>query len=124
VAQTGDAAVVAALAAHAGPGVVAWTEPGSGAVPFVHDPSVGTRPWERLHVEGGPEALRALLAEDEARGRSAGATADLRHLLEIAAAPDAAEPVGRVAASAGPAADDPADRLAAWLLARTDLKDL
>jgi hypothetical protein len=124
VAQSSDPAVLGALAAHPGAGVVAWTEPGSGAIAFVHDPATGARPWQRLHVDGGVEVLRTLVAEEESRGRSGGAAADLRHLLEIASAPGTTEPVGATAPATGAAADDPADRLAAWLLARTDLKDL
>lgn len=126
VAQSADPAVLAALAAHRGPGVVAWVEEGSGAVPFVHDPAAGARPWERMHVEGGLEVLQARLAELEGPGRSRVHAADLRHLLELATPPVGAG-VGAeapAATAATPAGDDAADRLAAWLLARTDLGGL
>lgn len=126
VAQSADATVLDRLAAHEGPGVVAWVQDGSGAVSFVHDPAAGARPWERLTVEGGLEALRARLTELEGPGRSRVHAADLRHLVELATPPvgggsaDAPAP----APGATPGGDDAADRLAAWLLARTDLAGL
>jgi hypothetical protein len=92
------------------------------AVEFAHDPAAGVRSWERLHVAEGLEALAARLAEIEGRSaRAAGAGGELRHLLELATPPDAAV---ESAAAAAPASSDPADRLAAWLLARTDLAGL
>jgi hypothetical protein len=128
VAQTSDAALLPALGRHAGPGVVAFCEADSGAVSFVHDPPAGARTWQRLHVAHAPDALRTRLADLETRGRTPGAACELRHLLELAEPPDVADaaPVaaGTATAAAGPAAADPADRLAAWLLARTDLDGL
>jgi hypothetical protein len=122
VAQSADDAVLAALGAHDGPGVVAFMEADAGAVEFAHDPAAGVRSWERLHVAGGLEALAARLAEIEGRSaRVAGAGGELRHLLELATPPDAA---AESAAAAAPDSADPADRLAAWLLARTDLAGL
>ncbi|MBT8405245.1 MAG: hypothetical protein KJP18_15380 [Gemmatimonadetes bacterium] len=123
VAQTTDAAALERLAAHDGPGVVAWVESGSGAVEFVHDPSAGDRTWERLTIEGGVEGLQARLAELEGPGGRRVPAADLRHLLELATAPTSAAPTAATTAGAAPAptGDDAADRLAAWLLARTDL---
>jgi hypothetical protein len=121
VAQTMDDQVLAALAAHRGPGVVGLFEAGSDAVPFVHDPSAGDRTWERLHLQDGVEALAERLAALEAKGRVPGSASELRHLLELATPPASAAPAS---APASPAGADPADRLAAWLLARTDLKGL
>jgi hypothetical protein len=124
VAQTTDPAVLEALAKHPGPGVVAWVEPGSGAVEFVHDPAGGSRPWERMRLAEGLEGLEARLKELERPGRSRVHAADLRHLLELATPPAGAggEPAGSTpGVVAGTGADDAADRLAAWLLARTDL---
>lgn len=129
VAQSGDETVLKALAEHAGPGVVALVEDGSGAVGFVHDPSGGARPWERMRVDGGVDALRARLAELERPGRSRVHATDLRHLLELATPPAGAEVESgsslaeAVGAPAAPG-DDAADRLAAWLLARTDVRGL
>lgn len=123
VAQTSDAAVLPVLAAQGGPGVVAFFAPDAGAVGFVHDPAAGERTWERLHLAEGLDALRARLADVKAKGRSPGAASELRHLLELAG-PPAQAPSGVGETPEGPAAADPADRLAAWLLARTDLKGL
>ncbi len=121
VAQASDGAVVAALAGHEGPGVAAWIEAGAGGVAFVHDPEAGTRSWERLRVTDDPESVRAIAEGLERRGRAPGAAADLRHLLELATPPAGDRPSTD---GAGPEAADPADRLAAWLLARTDLAGL
>lgn len=118
VAQTYQADPLRALAAHAGPGVVAYVEDGSGAIGFVHDPSVGARTWERLTIAGGVEALQTRLDELGRPGRSKVYAADLRHLLDLATAPGETVPE---TVPAGAQGDDAADRLAAWLLARTDL---
>jgi hypothetical protein len=125
VAQTTDAAVLERLAAHEGPGVVAWVESGSGAVEFVHDPAAGGRTWERLAVDGGIDGLRARLSELEGPGGRRVPAADLRHLLELAT-PPASAAASAPSGDAGPVpeGDDAADRLAAWLLARTDLGGL
>ena len=123
VAQTTDVAAVSALAGHGGSGVVAWVEPKSGAVEFAHDPSGGPAPRERLTLAEG-EVLAERLAELESRGRNGGrGVADLRHLTELAT-PDAQADGGPPEPADGPAAADAADRLAAWLLARTDLEGL
>lgn len=123
VAQTSDPAVLARLAAHPGAGVVAAVEAASGAIEFVHDPSGGDRPWERLSIAGGVEALEARLSELEGPGRSRVHAADVRHLLELAVSPHGSETPGSGAPGGADAmeGDDAADRLAAWLLARTDL---
>ncbi len=126
VAQTADVAVLARLAGHPGPGVVAYVEAGAGALEFVHDPNRGARPWERLELVGGLADLQARLAQLEGPGRSRVHAADVRHLVELATPPhSAAGSHGAVAAvDAAASGDDAADRLAAWLLARTDLSDV
>jgi hypothetical protein len=123
VAQTSDPTVLERLAAHPGTGVVALVEAGSGAIEFVHDPSVGDRPWERLSIQEGIEALEARLAQLEGPGRSRVHAADVRHLLELAVSPREGAGTGSGGGAGGDAmeGDDAADRLAAWLLARTDL---
>lgn len=121
VAQTSDPVVFSRLAAHAGPGVAALVEAGAGAIEFTHDPAAGDRPWDRLAVEGGVGSLQKRLAELEAPGRSRVHAADVRHLLELATLPVAAAPTGAGVAAGTLEGDDAADRLAAWLLARTDL---
>lgn len=121
VGQAVDVGAASALAGYEGPGVVALTEPGAGGVAFVHDPAGGARSWERLQVADDRTSLLALADELDRRGRVPGAAADLRHLLELAAPPAGDRPSGD---GAGPEDADPADRLAAWLLARTDLAGL
>ena len=122
VAQTSDASVLERLAAHDGPGVVAWVESRAGAEEFVHDPAAGERTWERLAIQGGIEELQGRLAELEGPGGRRVPAADLRHLLELATPPtSAASAPTSDAAGPAPTGDDAADRLAAWLLARTDL---
>lgn len=112
------------LLAGDGPGVVAVFEEGAGALPFVQ------RPGAALEVD------RAML--DEALSRTADVRGqpgilDLRHLEVLArasgapgpAAPAPAGSVPGVASTPGGSAPsaEPAtvDRLAAWLLARTDV---
>jgi hypothetical protein len=102
---------------------------------FVHDPDAGDTPWARLTVQRMPGDA------DVGRGRRPPAwLEELMHLKALAEAPPAATPAppteaasagSRPAAAAagepagpGPAPVEPADRLAAWLLARTDVSGL
>ncbi|MDT8370129.1 MAG: hypothetical protein RQ745_13055, partial [Longimicrobiales bacterium] len=103
VAQTTDPEVIGALASHDGPGVVAWVEEGAGAVEFVHAPAAGDRPWRRMKVVGGVEALHARLEEFRRPGRSAPHATDLRHLLELATPP--AEEAVATGSTVSPAAE-------------------
>ncbi len=122
VAQTSDPTMIDRLAHHPGPGVVALFEAGSGAIEFVHDPSAGDRVFERLTIEGGVEALEGRLGQMEGPGRSRVHAADVRHLLELAVSAQRGLGSGAgVPVADAMQGDDAADRLAAWLLARTDL---
>lgn len=101
-------AAVRELAHHTGPGVVGVFDADAGVVPFVH------RPDRALELD--PEVLTAAIAAaTDVRGQPG--LLDLRHLQALAATP---RPV--VATEGGTPHDEPTvDRLAAWLLARTDL---
>jgi hypothetical protein len=117
VLQTKDGDGLDRLAAFDGPGIAAWIP--EGAALFVHDPSRGSDPAERLSIGHLPEPSPLARA-----GRSAFQQAEeLRQLAALAArspgpvprAPSASP--DRAAAPAG----EPVDRLAAWLLAQADL---
>ncbi|HEX5138324.1 MAG TPA: hypothetical protein VFY93_15215, partial [Planctomycetota bacterium] len=115
VLQTKDAAGLDRFAASSGPGIAAVVPEGSAL--FVHDPSLGTDPWDRLQVASLPEPARVPRGRRSARQEAD----EVRQLKALAARPP--EPP-LMTATAGPAvAAAPADRLAAWLLAQADLKD-
>jgi len=115
VLQTKDATGLDRLAAWSGPGIAAVVPEGSAL--FVHDPSLGAEPWDRLQVASLPEPQRVPRG-----GRSARQEADeVRQLKVLAARPPEAPP--RTAGETPAVAAAPADRLAAWLLAQADLKD-
>ena len=120
--------LVARLAAHDGPGVVAVFEEGAGALAFVHSGEGG--------VELDPAELRAAgQAVEKIPGKPG--LLDLRYLVGLMAAaslvpaeapapvttqgtpPIAAPPVAPVG-PAQPSAEPTVDQLADWLLARTD----
>ena len=116
--------MLARFAAWDGPGIAALGP--DEAAQFVHDPSAGAAPWQRLTLTAKPEgAPRRAIA-----GLSVAQQADELQLLEIlAAAPAAPAPLagpthaGPVAGAPARAAD-PADRLAAWLLDQADLSSI
>jgi hypothetical protein len=120
VIQTDDPAALDALGRYAGPGLAAVFQPGADVVHFVHDPRGGSLPWERISLSAAPDEIRRRFADQ--RWREPSWSSDLEHLLALAAAPAAAD----VALAAQPAGGPPAtsaDRLAAWLLARSDLDE-
>ena len=109
---TGDAeAAYAGLVAHAGPGVVAVFEEGSGALPFVHDDAGG------LEVDEG--ALTAAL-ERVSSTRGQPGILDLRHLAGLVGTGvpgTGGRGGGAGGAPSGTESAPEVDRLAAWLLA-------
>lgn len=111
VLQTADAAELARAAAVDGPAIAALVPKDAAA--FVHDPSAGDAPWQRLTVRYVPEkapahALGALSAWEQGE--------ELKQLLAMAQRPPDSALAGN-----GAAAADPAERLAAWLLDRANL---
>ncbi|HSH74419.1 MAG TPA: hypothetical protein VLA09_01850 [Longimicrobiales bacterium] len=128
VAQTEDPSELARLVSSRHPGVaLLFDEERAGQACFVHDPDAGAAPWDRLEVGRMPADA------DVGRGRRAPVwLEELVHLRALAEGPGvAAGPVDRPSTggpaepggAAGDAAEavEPADRLAAWLLANTDL---
>ncbi len=118
VLQTRDGKGLDRLAAWSGPGIAAIVPEGTAL--FLHDPSLGNNPWDRLRVESVPEQGRVPKG-----GRSAKQEAEeIRQLQALATRPPEPPPVAAAAAPAAAAvgAAEPADRLAAWLLAQADLK--
>jgi len=96
---------------------------------FVHDPEGGAAPWSRLSISRMPTATEV------GRGHRAPAwVEELAHLRTLSEkpqqpaavpGPSAPEPAPASAGTASSrAASDPADRLASWLIAHTDLSDL
>lgn len=115
VLQTSDAAAFARLAATDGPGVAALVPEAAAA--FVHDPRAGRAPWDRTHVDraaadGPRRAVGTWSPEQQAE--------ELRQLAALAFRPSAAAMSAAAAAlpanERGAVGDDPAGRLAAWLL--------
>ncbi|MDX1622971.1 MAG: hypothetical protein R3199_03210 [Gemmatimonadota bacterium] len=119
VMQTADPAELERVAAAPGPAVAALV-PDSAAL-FVHDPAGGPTLASRLAVERTPE--------EEPRARLGGLGAfqqaeELRQLAALASAAPVVELPEPSPDGEGEAPTDPADRLAAWLLSRTDLSGL
>jgi hypothetical protein len=124
VLQTTDPQDLVRLLRWDGPAVAALVP--ETAAQFVHDPTAGHAPWERLTVARLPNPPRRAVG-----GFSAAQQAEeLRQLEALAAKPAAAGiAAAEPAAAAGPvppaaAASSPADKLAAWLLRQADLNDL
>jgi hypothetical protein len=112
VLQTADATGLDRAAAADGP-VLAAIVPASAAL-FLHDPSAGTESWQRLSIGHLPSTIAPVPGFSAWQLRQ-----DLQQLAALAAAP-AAQPLPGAAAT-GPGA---AERLAAWLLAQSDLSGL
>ncbi len=126
VLQTHDGSGLDRLAGWDGPGVAAWMP--ESAARFVHDPSAGSTPADRITVDHMP---------DEKSVRPVSGTSvfqqleELRQLDFLATAPPAlaapAAPAALAAPAGGsaapPAPPAPADKLAAWLLQQADLPD-
>ena len=114
VMQTDDSGALARFGEHEGPGVAALVA--KPAACFVHDPGGGAELWERVVVDHMPESAPPPFLG----GRSAAQQRDELAQLEAfarrpapAVSTEAEEPA---AAPAEAAADDPVDKLAAWLL--------
>ncbi len=123
VLQASDAAGLDRLAAWEGPAIAALVP--DTAARFTHDPMGGADAWDRLTVAFLPERAPRLAVG----GASASQQGEELRLLRVLAArptalPAAADGAGAVGAAATVPADDPAGRLAAWLLAQADLSEL
>lgn len=110
VLQTVDGQGLDRLAAFEGPALAAFVP--EGAAVFVHDPSRGSEPWQRLSVKHLPAKPSKAVG-----GMSAWQMGeDLKILEDLARTPFAVP--GPAGTKAGPAmgAGDAVDRLAGWLL--------
>ena len=141
VMQTSDPAELGALATtpHAGVALL-FDEDRPGQAHFTHDPDAGETTWDRISVARMPDDA------DVGRGRRAPVwLEELQHLRALAEAPAGlaggsaaqgveprtagAAPAPSTAGAPAPASEtesaeaDPVDRLAAWLLAHTDLDE-
>jgi hypothetical protein len=120
VLQTADQAGLERWAAFEGPGIAALVS-GDACARFVHDPAGGAEIWQRLDLWHLPDtrpakALGALSARQQQE--------ELEQLRALARGPAAAGAPAAGAAGTGPAAVNPVDRLATWLLSQADLKGL
>jgi hypothetical protein len=122
VIQTTDPADLELLATSAHPGIaLLFDEEREEQARFIHDPDRGDAPWNRIEMRHMPERT------DVGRGRRAPTwLEELTHLEGLARKPAGAVAapvaVGAIEDTGTPAAEaDPADQLAAWLLAQTDL---
>lgn len=115
VVQTVDRAGLDRLASYQGPAVAALVP--QGAARFLHDPAGGREPWQRLSVLELPEPPRRALG-----GFSAWQMAeDLQQLATLARTPFAIPAPGGGEGTAALGGPDAVERLAAWLLSRSDL---
>lgn len=129
VVQATTAEELAPLAGFPGPAVAALFEdaPGTdggadGVVRYTHDPRRGVFPWKRIELKEDLETLRRTLEQRRWKRRSW--KEDLEHLIALATAPEGSGESADVSASEeAPEPVTGADRLAAWLLARTDLDE-
>ena len=121
VVQTASEQGLDRFAQFEGPGVAALV--GEGTAQFIHDPTRGEHPWERielLHVpEKGPKQRLGGMSKEQQK-------AELEQLLALAQAPGAeAAAEGAAAEAAAPAGTvaSQVDKLAAWLLSQADLSN-
>jgi hypothetical protein len=110
LAQGHDGSQLPRLASWQGPGILAWLPAGTAA--FVHDPAAGASLASRLSVLTDPPAPRRGLGGQSA----AQLTEELRQLEAVAGLG-----TGAAGAAISGASEDPADRLAAWILSQADL---
>lgn len=115
VLQTADGSGLDRIAAFEGPVVAAMVP--EGAALFLHEPSGGREPWQRLTVKKLPEAPKRSIG-----GMSAWQMAeDLRLLGELAATPFAVPSAAGSAPMRAVGASDAADRIANWLIGESGL---
>jgi hypothetical protein len=121
VVQTASEQGLDRFAEFEGPGVAALV--GEGAAQFIHDPTRGEHPWERIELlqvpEKGPKQRLGGMSKEQQK-------AELEQLLALAQAPGAeAAAEGAAAEAAAPAGTvtSQVDKLAAWLLSQADLSN-
>ncbi len=122
VLQTADDTGLDRFSAFAGPAVAALVT--EGAARFIHDPSCGPEPSQRLELIAVPEATpRRRIGGTSVRQQRD----ELDMLVSLARASTATAseaPAEGAEAVAPAAAEDPVNKLAAWLLSQADLTKL
>jgi hypothetical protein len=118
VQQTTDAGSLERFAAWDGPGIAALLP--DGAARFVHDPTGGHRLVDRLVVEHLPGENPRRARGGSSAAQQAEQLRQLRTLVDLARRSAAAESPP-ASPPQGDANDDPAGKLAAWLLQRANL---
>jgi hypothetical protein len=121
VVQTRDLEGLELLREVRGPALAAVFEPeADGVVSFVHDPRGGDLPWERLRIGIDPEELDRRTRDTRTKNRAWGE--DLAHLAALATPPAGSAVAPSAGVDEAPTGAS-VEKLAAWLLARTDLHD-
>ena len=114
VLQTTDGTGLDRVAAFDGPAVAAVMPEGSAV--FLHDPSAGREPWQRLTIRALGELPRHAIG-----GTSTWQMGEDRTMLADLARTPFAIPVSGGPAAPAMGADDAVDRIAAWLINQTGL---
>ncbi|MGD8698826.1 MAG: hypothetical protein PVJ43_06020 [Gemmatimonadales bacterium] len=121
VVQTADETGLDRFAQYEGPAVAAIVP--ETAARFVHDPTAGEGPWDRLEVAYVPEEMPKKPVGGISVRQQIDELEQLKALSLCAGGSDAAadreEPAAEQMIS-----DHPVDKLAAWLLSQADLSDL
>ncbi len=121
VAQTSDEAGLDRFAQFEGPAVAAIVP--ETAARFIHDPTAGQGPWDRLEVSFVPEATPRKPVGGISIRQQIDELEQLKALASCAGqAPTAAE--HEEPAAERMISDHPVDKLAAWLLSQADLSGL
>ena len=116
VLQTVDGSGLDRVAAFNGPAVAAIVP--EGAAVFMHDPTAGGEPWQRMTVKHMPVAPKKAIG-----GQSAWQMGeDLRVIADLATTPFSVPVAGNGAAAPAVGTADATDKIAAWLVAQAGLQ--
>lgn len=116
VLQTTDGSGLDRVAAFDGPAIAAVMP--EGAAVFCHDPTAGREPWQRLTVVSLGEAPKRAIS-----GMSAWQMAEDRTMLGDLARAPITGPASAGSAPRATSADDAVEKIAAWLLGESGLKE-
>jgi hypothetical protein len=116
VLQTTDGSGLDRVAAFDGPAIAAVMP--EGAAVFCHDPTAGREPWQRLTVVSLGEAPKRAIS-----GMSAWQMAEDRTMLGDLARAPITGPASAGSAPRAKSADDAVEKIAAWLLGESGLKE-
>ena len=116
VLQTVDGSGLDRLAAFDGPAIAALVP--DGAAVFMHDPTAGKEPWQRMTVKHLPAAPKKSVGAQSAWQMAE----DLRVVADLATTPFSVPAAGGGVAAPAVGAADATDRIAAWLLGQASLQ--